>query len=60
MEAVRRKMLAREGEALLLCESARDLSQRFGDWADVSGVADTDIISNQLSAVPLHDYRSIP
>ena len=60
MEAVRRKMLAREGEALLLCESARDLSQRFGDWADVSGVADTDIISNQLSAVPLPDYRTIP
>ena len=60
MEAVRRKMLAGEGEALLLCESARDLSQRFVDWADISGIADADIISNQLSAVPLPDYRAIP
>jgi hypothetical protein len=59
MTAVRRKMLAREEEALLLCESASDLSQRFVDWSEASGMAETDIISNQLSAVPLPDYRKI-
>ncbi|MFS0884966.1 hypothetical protein [Aeromicrobium sp. 179-A 4D2 NHS] len=59
MSAVRRRILTNPNESLLLCHSAFDLSARFGEFADMSGVPETAIVSNALSAVPIPDYREI-
>lgn len=59
MSAVRRRILTNPNESLLLCHSAFDLSSRFGEFADLSGVPETAILSTSLSAVPIPDYRKI-
>lgn len=59
MSAVRRRILTNPHESLLLCHSVIDLSARFAEFADLSGVPDDAIVSNALSAVPIPDYRKI-
>lgn len=59
MSTIRRQILTNEHESLLLCMSAFDLGERFGQFADMSGVPDDAILSSALCAVPIPDYRKI-
>lgn len=59
MEAVRRRFLTEEGEALLLCHSAIDVLNRYDRWIRDSGIQPGDVASSHIVAVPLPRYSTI-
>lgn len=59
MTPVRRRFLTEPNEPLLLCQSVADLSVRFEQFADASGIPDEHVMSNALSAIPLPNYEAM-